>query len=137
LVTEQNNEFLMENHKLRPNGSTPFPEVNKTIFPEVNSASSHKYGRGRGRARGRGKFCGGGHNRYVPNVPYKNTLLYQKWTNIKVKKENEKKIQAKAHHYHHEDACYRCGKKGHWSRTCRTLKHLVDLYKRRRKRERI
>ena len=21
-----------------------------------------------------------------------------------------------------------CGIKGHWSRTCRTLKHLVDLY---------
>ena len=24
--------------------------------------------------------------------------------------------------------CYRCGMKGHWSRTCRTPKHLVDLY---------
>ena len=28
----------------------------------------------------------------------------------------------------HENNCYRCGMKGHWSRTCRTPKHLVDLY---------
>jgi hypothetical protein len=27
-----------------------------------------------------------------------------------------------------ENVCYRCGGKGHWSRTCRTPKHLVDLY---------
>ena len=28
----------------------------------------------------------------------------------------------------YETECYICGKKGHWSRTCRTTKHLVDLY---------
>ena len=28
----------------------------------------------------------------------------------------------------YETECYRCGMKGHWSRTCRTTKHLVDLY---------
>ena len=26
------------------------------------------------------------------------------------------------------DLCYRCSMKGHWSRICRTPKHLVDLY---------
>ena len=26
------------------------------------------------------------------------------------------------------EQCYRCGIKGHWLRTCRTPKHLVDLY---------
>ena len=24
--------------------------------------------------------------------------------------------------------CHRCGMKGHWSRTCRMAKHIVDLY---------
>ena len=27
-----------------------------------------------------------------------------------------------------EKTCYRCGMEGHWSRTCRTTKHLVDMY---------
>ena len=28
----------------------------------------------------------------------------------------------------YEIECYRCGMKGHWSCTCCTAKHLVDLY---------
>ena len=75
----------MKNHNLRPNGSTSFPEVNKTVFSEVNAPSSHKYGCGHGRVLGRGKFRGGGHNRYAPNVPYKNTPRYQKLTNVEAK----------------------------------------------------
>ena len=27
-----------------------------------------------------------------------------------------------------EQSCYRSGAKGHWSRNCRTPKHIVDLY---------
>ena len=27
-----------------------------------------------------------------------------------------------------QDTCYRCGMEGHWSRICRTTKHLVDMY---------
>ena len=26
------------------------------------------------------------------------------------------------------DVCFRCGMNGHWSRTCRTPRHLVDLF---------
>ena len=70
LIAEQNNKLLIKNHNLRPNESTPFLKVNKIVFPEVNAAASHKYGRGRERARGRDKFRGGGHNHYAPNVPY-------------------------------------------------------------------
>ena len=78
LIAEQNNKLLIKNHNLRPNESTPFPEVNKIVFSEVNATLSHKYGRGRGRARGHGKFRGGGHNRYAPNVLYKNTPRHQR-----------------------------------------------------------
>jgi hypothetical protein len=27
-----------------------------------------------------------------------------------------------------ESSCYKCGMTNHWSHTCRTLKHLVELY---------
>jgi len=37
LVAEQNNELLMKNHNLYLNGSTSFPEVNKTVFSKVNA----------------------------------------------------------------------------------------------------
>ncbi|MCF7184022.1 hypothetical protein L3H42_11025 [Corynebacterium sp. MC-13] len=32
------------------------------------------------------------------------------------------------HNKRFEGICYRCGGKNHWSRICRTPKHLVDLY---------
>ena len=44
-----------------------------------------------------------------------------------MKQENEKYIQ-NTHSKAHENNCHRCGMKGHWSRICRTPKHLVDLY---------
>ncbi|KAK2375012.1 hypothetical protein QL285_075933 [Trifolium repens] len=27
-----------------------------------------------------------------------------------------------------ENSCHRCGGKGHWARTCRTPKHLINFY---------
>ncbi|XP_019246370.1 PREDICTED: uncharacterized protein LOC109226020 [Nicotiana attenuata] len=36
--------------------------------------------------------------------------------------------RGRGRNFNHENACYRCGGKGHWSRTCRTPKHLVELY---------
>ena len=52
----------------------------------------------------------------------KNVSEYQKGKNIEKDNksdENRKMVT---------NLCYRCGMKGHWSRTCRTPKHLVDLY---------
>ena len=40
----------------------------------------------------------------------------------KMEKVQKKKTKAP------QDTCYRCGMEGHWSRTCRMTKHLVDLY---------
>ena len=45
LVTKQNNELLMKNHKSRPTRSES--------FPKVNAISSHSHGSGRGHSRGR------------------------------------------------------------------------------------
>ena len=55
------------------------------------------------------------------------SLHHQKWNNTEAKQENEKCLQYKPLK-NHENNCYRCGMKGHWSHTCRTPKHLVELY---------
>ncbi|XP_044478235.1 uncharacterized protein LOC123205349 [Mangifera indica] len=108
LVAEQNNELLLRNYQTRPTGTAPFPEVNATT-------SSN---RGRRRGPGRNKFRSkGGHNR--------KSFHFQR-TRDEAKHDKGKMMQNKPQN--HENKCYRCGSKGHWSRTCRTLRHLVDLY---------
>ena len=57
----------------------------------------------------------------------KTSLHHQKWNNTKAKQENGKCLQYQPFK-NHKNNCYRCGMKGHWLRTCRTPKHLVDLY---------
>ena len=53
-------------------------------------------------------------------------MHHQKWNNTEAKQDEN--------HVHntpsksHGNTCHRYGMKGHWSRTCRTTKHLVDLY---------
>ncbi|XP_021773978.1 uncharacterized protein LOC110737937 [Chenopodium quinoa] len=101
LVAEQNNEILMKNHESRPIGSTPFPEANATSHSgKGQKARDHASSRGRG-----------GH--------FRNSYSHQNWDN----KDGNKNEKDK-----YENICYRYGGKGHWSRVCRTPKHLVDLY---------
>ncbi|KAL6521540.1 hypothetical protein OROGR_018109 [Orobanche gracilis] len=94
----------MKNHEIRPTGSAALPEVNAT----TNRGNGR--GRGRGYGRGRGFGRGATHNEIPNNKRYKASNDYT----------SSKK----------EDKCHRCGMTGHWSRTCRTEKHLVDLYQR-------
>ena len=54
-------------------------------------------------------------------------MHHEKWSNTEVKQENGKHLQNKPPK-NHENNCYRCGMKEHWSHTCRTPKHLADLY---------
>ena len=126
LVAEQNNKLLMKNHESRPTGSRPFPEAN---------AATYNYGRGRGGGRGRSGNRGRGRGRgfargqgtrgrgyKIHNYPiFKNDTSHPnpKLEN-NINKDKGKGVV--------ESTCYRCGVKGHWSRTCRTPKHLVELY---------
>lgn len=114
LVAEQNNELLLKNHESRPTGSNPFPEVNVVFNKSV-------YGRGRGRGRRRGHYHGRGRGR-GQNHDGSNSHLK------KGKIDKNHKKETSGHNKHAESSCYRCGGKGHWSRTCRTPRHLVDLY---------
>ncbi|KAM2954190.1 hypothetical protein FF1_032502 [Malus domestica] len=125
LVAKQNNELLMKNHNSRPTGSAPFPEVNDT-FLEVNATSSggnyHKQGCGhkRGRWNKKGKNHDGQfHNqvqRHNSGPSFKNVNRHKGKANMTNAPRNS------------EGACHRCGGNGHWVRTCRTPKHLVELY---------
>lgn len=119
LVAEQNNELLMKNHEARPTGTAPFPEVNVATHDHYGQTRGRGRGRGRGHGQGRGRGLGVNHNH---SGDYKNTFSHQKWKNVG---KNEKGGQNSKNN---ESICYRCGGKGHWSRTCRTPRHLVDLY---------
>ena len=119
LVAEQNNELLMKNHQSRPTGSE--------AFLEVNAISSQNYGHGRGRGRGRSR--GRNSRQYHNSSSYqkrKAPFHHQKWNNNELRQENGESTKKKSKAP--QDTCYRCGMEGHWSRTCRTAKHLVDLY---------
>ena len=119
LVAEQNNELRMKNHQSRPTGSE--------AFPEVNAISSQNYGRGR--ERGRGRSRGRNSRQYNNSSSYqkrKALFHHQKWNNNELRQENGESTKKKSKAP--QDTCYRCGMEGHWSRTYRTAKHLVDLY---------
>ncbi|XP_010322038.1 uncharacterized protein [Solanum lycopersicum] len=114
LVAEQHNDLLMKNHESRPTGSMPFPEVNTVNFHQSRREKGRGPSRGRGRGRGRNFNHG-------DRLALNNNLQHQQ-----CKKKNEKHdvVQKK----NSDNKCYRCGGKGHWSRTCRTPRHLVELY---------
>ncbi|XP_021297792.1 uncharacterized protein LOC110426814 [Herrania umbratica] len=118
----ENNELLMKNRESQPIGSAPFPEVNATSFRNSDRGCDRNHGRncGRGKSPHNYHSRGGYINYYSDN---KNT--HQKWMNSEKIQEKDKGGQSKKKI---ENACYQCGMKGHWSRTCRTPKHLVELY---------
>ncbi|XP_074347031.1 uncharacterized protein LOC141685852 [Apium graveolens] len=130
LLAEQNNELLMKNYQARPTGSTLFLEVNVVTSNDLRPSKKFGHGRGRGRgfgcARGYARGCGFLHDRGHNNeksLNLKRKSHYQNWM------KNEEKPKVNMMDKRVESAYHRYGMKGHWSRTCCTSKHLVDLYK--------
>ena len=123
LVAEQNNDLLLKNHNLRPTGSQEFNETNAVESsnpPETNVARRGGRGRFNNRGRGRGNFRGRGRGRGHGRGHFSPRNNIQKGH---YQPENKSQATTKG-----KDTCYRCGMTGHWGRTCRTAKHLVDLY---------
>ncbi|KAL5788145.1 hypothetical protein ACOSP7_005094 [Xanthoceras sorbifolium] len=131
LVAEKNNELLLKVHESRPTGSSAFPEVN------ANHIGNHQRGYNNGfdynRGRGRNRGCGRGNERgnfgrgtyqFSSYQNFKNTP--QKWNVYEAKQNKGKTTQHGP--IRNDGICFRCGSDDHWSRTCRTPKHLVDLY---------
>ncbi|KAK9079310.1 hypothetical protein SSX86_000981 [Deinandra increscens subsp. villosa] len=130
LVAEQNNELLMKNHETRPVGTTPFPEANAATYKDQGGnrgrGRGHGYYRGRGHGRGHGRGRGYSRGNYH-GVQFKNNRFHQK-SNNNEKKANDERNKRKNGTPSNE--CNRCGMDNHWARTCRTPKHLVELYQR-------
>ena len=112
----------MRNHQSRSTKSESFLEVNAISFQTC----------------GQGREWGCGHEKNPPyHGSYSNNssnshkrkvhCTTRSGINIKAKQENGKCMQDKPPKSH-DNNCYRCGMKRHWSCTCRTPKHLVDLY---------
>ena len=97
----------MKNHENRPIRSAPFHEVN-----DVHAHHARR-GKGRGPVHGRGRRrdpgCDDQERNPVPGVNHSSN-----------KKRKDEKREAVT--------CFRYDGKGHYSRDCHALKHLVDLY---------
>ncbi|KAK9050256.1 hypothetical protein SSX86_030774 [Deinandra increscens subsp. villosa] len=116
LVAEQNNKLLLQNHQARPVGSSPLPEANA-----ATSQSSRGRGGGRGPSRGRGRGRRNSWHRDSQNFKPESGESSQ---------QNTGRHSRGRGRGSQNNSCYRCGMTNHWSRTCRTPKHLVEAYQR-------
>ena len=128
---------------MRPIGSQAIRETRstKTHVPEAHTVENkgcgnyNNRGRGRGNFRGRGQGQGrgnfNGHGRKFQG--FGRGHFPQNYQNGHYNNNSRRGKQVgyhnrNSHQEGKESICYRCGMTGHWSRTCRTAKHLVELY---------
>lgn len=132
LLAEQNNTLLMRNSETRPPGSAPLPEAhaatNETNEKEVNHVQKNfnNYGRGRGgrwQGRGRGNFHPYGRGRGFQNNSNRGRGRGRGFRN-----DYNRGNSSQPQNSTGKGVCHRCGMDNHWAKTCRTPKHLTDLY---------
>ncbi|XP_062080266.1 uncharacterized protein LOC133785021 [Humulus lupulus] len=113
----------MKNHVSYPTRSALFPEVNAITSDNGGRGRDHNQSHSPGHGRGRR------HSKCQSNVwqccGYNNNSSTLLKTTSNEHKENSPQNK---NQQTYENLRFRCGMKGHWSRTCRTSKHLVDLY---------
>ena len=119
--------MLLRNHQSRPTESMSLPEVKATIQTNrrrCGRGCGHGYFYGRGRGRSRGRHISWNQGDYNQHHNKKNN------SNHKLNHSEILPGKTTGLHYKrvYETECYGCGMKGHWSRTCHTTKHLVNLY---------
>ncbi|CAN0897762.1 hypothetical protein LINGRAHAP2_LOCUS19306 [Linum grandiflorum] len=130
LVAEQNNDLLLKNHQSRPTGTAPFSEANAT--------NSHNFARYRGRYHGRGS----GHGRNIGHGRGRGygRSRFQRFNNSSrppfKREERMNKDRGGSSNTQLQNTCTRCGG-DHWARSCRTPRHLVDLYQVSRQEKRV
>ncbi|KAJ6836282.1 uncharacterized protein M6B38_327295 [Iris pallida] len=113
MMAEQNRELLLATHNLRPAGSAPLPEAHFSSKKQKKNKDRSNMGNAQKRpARSPPK------NNFHPQSSKSGAK--KKW-----KKTTELMFIPKKNW---EDKCHKCGMTGHWSRNCRTPRHLQDLY---------
>jgi len=97
-------ETIMQNHLSWPTGSMAPPEANATSFKKKGDKKGKR----------------------EQKAPIKDND--KKFKNFKKKQWKSKKIPSGGEYGKQDQECYKCGMRGHWSRICRTPKHIVNLY---------
>lgn len=117
LIAEQNNQVLIKNHNARPTGSMAIPEANANYGKKDEKRYPSR--------RGKYTWKRGGYKNHSRRGGYKGPHGN---TRIKNYKKGSSQGNPTKSNKDPSDICHRCGKSGHWSRTCRTPKHVVDQY---------
>ncbi|KAL6601435.1 hypothetical protein ACP70R_044655 [Stipagrostis hirtigluma subsp. patula] len=96
-------ETIMQNHLSRPTGTVATPEANATSFKnkkDIKGKGSQKDSNGM--------------------APEANNFKKKEW-------KSKKKTPQGPKYGEQAPECYRCGMRGHWSRICKTPKHIVEM----------
>ncbi|XP_051139089.1 uncharacterized protein LOC127256907 [Andrographis paniculata] len=117
-------EIVTENDKLEKTlYLSCFECCAATTYVPLSERDISERGRGRGRGHGRGHGCESQHGRYTPY----NRRSFD--INMMQSKPQYGDIAEKAKQGKRQiGICNRCGIEGHWANTCKTAKHLADLY---------